>query len=181
MGLDSGEREVRSVALHLLAFYSKSLTWVEEKFLYVLDHWAFILGYNINGYLTAALKCFLPWAWWLWWCDFARRQFCLTWQIFAMSEEHPDAEALAVLGSACDVGTVTVFAFYSHPWLVFFPSFLFPSPSLASFLLPVLILLACLLGAAGRPFPPGFELSLVFSVLLYWLSLGWVGVCSSAL
>lgn len=181
MGLDSGELEVRSVALHLLAFYSKSLTWVEEKFLYVLDHWAFILGYNINGYLIAALKCFLPWAWWLWWCDFARRQFCLTWQIFAMSEEHPDAEALAVLGSVCDVGTVTVFAFYSHPWLVFFLCSSSPALPWLVFCSLCWFLLACLLGAAGLPFPPGFELSLVFSVLLYWLSLGWVGVCSSAL
>lgn len=37
-----------------------------------------------------------------------------------MSEEHPNAEALEVLASACDVGTVTVFAFHSHQWLVFF-------------------------------------------------------------
>lgn len=178
MGLASGELEVRNVALRFLAFYSKSLTWSEEKYLYVLD-WAFILGYNINGFPAVSLKCFLPWAWRLWWCDFARRQFRLTWWTIAVSEEHSDAQALEVLASACDVGTVSVFAFHSHQWLV---SFLHSS----SLALPWLFfcslwwfLLACLLGVAGLSFPPGS--SLVFSVLLYWLSLGWVGVCSSTL
>lgn len=38
-----------------------------------------------------------------------------------MSQELPDAEAFVVLGSACNIGTVTAFAFHSHQWLVLIP------------------------------------------------------------
>lgn len=43
------------------------------------------------------------------------------WWTIAMSKEHPDAEAFVVLGSVCNVGTVTLFAFHSHQWLVLIP------------------------------------------------------------
>lgn len=51
---------------------------------------------------------------------------CLAW--------HSGAEALAVLGSVCDVGAVMVFAFHSHQWLV--SSFLLFSLPLAGFFAP---------------------------------------------
>lgn len=64
-----------------------------------------------------------------------RGQFCLTWWTIALCREHPYAEAFAVLGSACDVGTVTAF---SHQWLVSFTDS-FPSPTLTGLLFPVMI------------------------------------------
>jgi len=37
-----------------------------------------------------------------------------------MSKEHPDAEVFAMLGSACDAGTETVFGLCSQQWLIYF-------------------------------------------------------------